>query len=284
MRWHADGENSSLFRHMEPVQRPTKHGKIMRSPTRTGPVKSSPLGHNAQLNLLATQFNMTNMPLHTDLQFAKELQELKDRLLAMGGRCETMIDEAIHALEERDIELARSVMKADKQMNRDELEIDELVVRILALRNPVGRDLRFAMTSSKVVIDLERIGDEAVNFSERLVELIEAGPLPAPASDLPEMGRLANKMLRDALDAFVTEDAKKALTVRAQDDPVDEYYGQILRAAERYMTEEPNRIRQGMNLASCAKYLERIADHATNIAEMVVFLVRGEDVRHPKNQ
>jgi phosphate transport system protein len=220
------------------------------------------------------------MPAHTDHQFEAELQELKDRLLAMGGRCEKMMHGAIRAFEELDEGAARDVMRADKQMNADELAIDELVVRILALRNPVGRDLRFAITATKVVTDLERIGDEAVNFAERVLELIQDGPMPGVARTLPEMARLASHMLKDALDSFVGEDAKKAMTVRVQDDPVDEHYGKILREIERYMEAEPANVRSGMRIASCAKYLERIADHATNIAEMVVFLARGEDVRH----
>lgn len=220
------------------------------------------------------------MPAHTDHQFEAELQELKDRVLAMGGRCERMMHGAIRAFETRDDVAAREVMRADRQMNADELAIDELVVRILALRNPVGRDLRFAMTATKVVIDLERIGDEMVNFAERVIELIEAGPMPEAAGELPEMAGLANAMLKDALDAFVGEDAKKAMTVRGQDDAVDDLYGKMLRESERYMEQAPENVRAGMRIASCAKYLERIADHATNIAEMVVFLARGEDVRH----
>lgn len=220
------------------------------------------------------------MPAHTDHQFEAELQELKDRLLAMGGRCEKMMHGAIRAFEEQDEAVAREVMKADKEMNADELAIDDLVIRILALRNPFGRDLRFAMMATKVVTDLERIGDEAVNFAERVIELIQDGPMPDVACALPEMARLANRMLQDALDSFVSEDAKKAMTVRAQDDPVDDHYGEILREVERYMEADPKNVRPGMRIASCAKYLERIADHATNIAEMVVFLARGEDVRH----
>jgi len=129
------------------------------------------------------------MPAHTDHQFEAELQELKDRLLAMGGRCEKMMHGAIRAFEEQDEAAAREVMRADKQMNADELAIDELVVRILALRNPVGRDLRFAMTATKVVTDLERIGDETVNFAERVIEMIQSGPMPELARALPELSQ-----------------------------------------------------------------------------------------------
>ena len=132
----------------------------------------------------------------------------------------------------------------------------------------------------KVVIDLERIGDEAVNLAERIGEMISELDVVPPSSEIPEMARLANVMLHDALDAFVAEDAERALEVRKQDDAVDEIYGRTLRSSMEYMVGHPERIRAGMRVCSCAKYIERIADHATNIAEMVVFMVRGEDVRH----
>src|SRR5690606_34045544 len=119
-------------------------------------------------------------------------------------------------------------------MNADELDVDEMAVRVLALRNPVGRDLRFIVTAVKVVVDLERIGDEAVNFAERLSEMMQDQPVPPPAEDLPEMAQRANAMLHDALDAFVAEDADKALSVRLQDDAVDAIYGRVLRSCVAY--------------------------------------------------
>lgn len=222
----------------------------------------------------------TAMPAHTNHEFEAELHELKDRLLAMGGRCEQMIANAVRAFQDRDLKLAQQVMHTDREMNVDEMQVDDMAVRILALRQPVGRDLRFAIMAVKAVTDLERIGDEAVNLSERVSEMIENADTPVPAADIPEMARLASAMLHDALDAFVEEDADRALAVLDRDDAVDAIYGKLLRSSIAYMEQDSSRISSGMRVTSCAKYLERIADHATNIAEMVVYLVRGVDVRH----
>ena len=218
---------------------------------------------------------------HTHQEFEAELRNLKDRLLAMGGRCEQMIANAVRAFEDRDAALAREVMEADRNMDEDEVVVDELAVRVLALRQPVGRDLRFAVAAVKASTDLERIGDEAVNIAERVIEMEPADRLSPPGSMLPEMARRAGAMLRDALNAFVEEDANKAREVFEQDDAVDDLYGEVMRLCLDYM-KDPSRIADGMRICNCAKYLERIADHATNIAEMVIFMVEGRDVRHGK--
>ncbi len=220
------------------------------------------------------------MNVHTSQQYEAELRALKDRLLAMGGRCESLLRQATAALERQDPALAEAVARTDHEINSDELAIDDLAVRILALRQPVGRDLRFLMTALKVVTDLERIGDEAVNIAERAGELSREVKLPPTASRLGEMADGAAAMLHDALDAFVEEDAERAERVLASDDAVDELYGQTMRATFAYITANPEKVRPAMAVASCAKYVERIADHATNIAEMVVYMVRGVDVRH----
>lgn len=220
------------------------------------------------------------MRTHTHQEFEAELRNLKDRLLAMGGRCEQMMSTAVRAFEDRDEALANEVMEADRTMNEDELAADELAMRILALRQPVGRDLRFAVAAFKASTDLERIGDEAVNIAERAVEMEPAERLSPPGSKLPEMARRAGAMLRDALNALVEEDAAKAQSVFEQDDAVDELYSEVLSMCLDYMKDDPSRIPDGMRICNCAKYLERIADHATNIAEMVIFLVEGRDVRH----
>jgi len=218
---------------------------------------------------------------HTLQEFEAELRNLKDRLLAMGGRCEQMIATAVRAFEDRDEALAREVMEADRSMDEDEVAIDELAVRILALRQPVGRDLRFAVAAVKASTDLERIGDEAVNIAERAIEMEPAGRLSLPGSKLPEMAQRAGAMLRDALNAFVEEDANKAREVFEQDDAVDDLYTEVMGLCLDYMKDH-SRIADGMRICNCAKYLERIADHATNIAEMVIFMVEGRDVRHGK--
>lgn len=220
---------------------------------------------------------------HTHQEFEAELRRLKDRLLAMGGRCEQMMSSAVRAFEDRDEALAREVMAMDRAMDEDEVVVDDLAVRILALRQPVGRDLRFSVAAVKASTDLERIGDEAVNIAERAIEMEREGGLSKPAEKLPEMAQRAAAMLRDALNAFVDEDANKAREVFTQDDAVDDLYGDAMRLCLDYM-KDPSRIGDGMRICNCAKYLERIADHATNIAEMVIFMVEGRDVRHGMGQ
>ena len=216
----------------------------------------------------------------TSHEYASELRALKDRLLTMGGRCESLILRAMLAIEQHDGDLANLVESTDHEVNADELAVDELAVRILALRQPVGRDLRFLITALKVVTDLERIGDEAVNIAERAKELAENTRMPNTVTMLPPAANNALSMLRDALDAFVDEDAEKARNVLLRDDEVDAQYGEIMRASMKYMAEHSDEIKPAMSVASCAKYIERIADHATNISEMVVYMVNGEDVRH----
>jgi phosphate transport system protein len=220
------------------------------------------------------------MRAHTSHEFEQELEQLKDRLLAMGGRCERMIAMAMDALETQDTQRARQVAELDRLTDRDELAADDLAVRIVALRQPVGRDLRFILMAIKVVTDLERIGDEAVNLAERAGELAHRDALPDPHAALPAMARAAQGMLHDALDAFVAEDADQAWEVCERDDEVDAAYGRVLAQCAEFIRAHPDRAEGGMRVAACAKYFERIADHATNIAEMVVYLVRGVDVRH----
>lgn len=220
------------------------------------------------------------MRTHTHQEFEAELRKLKDRLLGMGGRCEQMISLAVRAFEDRDEALANEVMEADRRMNADEVAVDDLAVRILALRQPVGRDLRFAVAAIKASTDLERIGDEAVNIAERAVEMQPVDRLSTPGSRLPEMAQRAGAMLRDALNALVEEDPGKARHVFTQDDAVDAIYGEIMQLCLEYMSNDTARIPDGMRICNCAKYIERIADHATNIAEMVIFTVEGRDVRH----
>jgi len=222
---------------------------------------------------------------HTSQQYEAELQALKDRILTMGGRCEDLLRRALKALEKNDVSLAQEVERTDREINRDELAVDDLAVRILALRQPVGRDLRFLLTALKVVVDLERIGDEAVNVAERVTEL--AQDVGRPGIEIGELNRMAQlsiEMLHQALDAYVEEDADKARSVLLRDDEVDASYGQMLQVSMAFMGKHPDRIAAGMAVASCAKYIERIADHSTNIAEMVVYMVRGIDVRHRGNR
>jgi phosphate transport system protein len=216
---------------------------------------------------------------HIVKRYDDELEDLKKQILEMGGMVERMIATAMRALTERDATLAREVLEADNAVNRREISIDALAVRLLALRQPAARDLRLIATAMKINTDLERIGDTAVNMSERALELLEE-PQLKPYVDLPRMGELARNMLKNALDAFVEGDVVKAQAVRDSDDEIDDLYKQIHTELVAYMQRDPQAVNRGLKLIFIAKYLERIADHATNLAEMVTYLIRGDDVRH----
>ncbi len=217
---------------------------------------------------------------HTSREYEAELQKLRDRLLLMGAKVEEIIKGSMQALLERDSDLAKRMIQADRRINQLEVAIDQMCLQILARRQPVASDLRFITIAMKLVTDLERIGDQAVNLSERVVELNEEPPLK-PYVDLPRMAEEAQQMVHNALDAFVEGDADKADEVIKQDTIVDAYYMQIFRELLTYMMEDARNIARATRLQSIAKYLERIGDHATNVAEMVIFYVRGKDVRHP---
>lgn len=216
---------------------------------------------------------------HTSHDFEAELRELRGNLLAMGARCERAVHEAVRAFLDRDPEHAQEVLRLDERIDRDEMEIDDLAVRVLALRQPVAYDLRFLTTTLKFVTDLERIGDEAVNIAERVREIAGVQPLP-PHPEIARMAAIAESMLREALDAFVEGDTQRAEAVLARDDEVDQLYGSTLRQSFAWMRDHPTEIPAAQSVVSVAKYLERVADHATNLAEHVVFMVRGDDVRH----
>ena len=220
---------------------------------------------------------------HTSRDFEAELRELRATLLAMGARCERSLQLAIKAYVEDAPDLAREVIEIDRRINRDEMESDELALRIIALRQPVAYDLRLITTALKLVTDLERIGDEAVNIAERAAEDRDGEQKRAPSDILRKMALLAEQMLRDALDAFVESDVERANRVREADDAVDDLYGEALRQMMDFMARFPDKIPSAVRAMSVAKYLERIADHATNIAEEVIFMVDGQDVRHRSN-
>jgi phosphate transport system protein len=218
---------------------------------------------------------------HTDQKFDAQLRELKDRLLAMGGRCEQLIAGAMRAIEEGDAALASELEEADRRINADELAVDNLAVRILARRQPVGRDLRLLVTALKIVVALERIGDEAVNVAERANLLaIQIDGLSEAKALLLEMGKKGAEMLKRVLDAFVAENPDEADRVLEMDDDVDHLYQKVVALTTSFMTAHPDQAHLGMGVARTGKYLERIADLCTNVAEMVVFMVRGIDVRH----
>ncbi len=219
------------------------------------------------------------MTTHTDRQYEEELAALRELILTMGGLVEKQITNAIRALVDRNQPLAQATVAKDAEVNRLDVEIDELCIRLLALRQPAGRDLRFITTTLKITTDLERIGDRAVSISERALELASEPPLK-PYIDVPRMAEISGAMLRRSLDAFVREDAELALEVCRSDDEVDKLNGKIFRELLSYMIEDPHAITRAMRILFVSKYLERIADHATNIAEMVVFMVKGKSIRH----
>jgi phosphate transport system protein len=216
---------------------------------------------------------------HTSRDFEAELRELRANTLAMGARCERSLRIALDAFWQDSGELANEVKELDRLIDRDEMEIDALVLRILALRQPVAYDLRVLATALKLVTDLERIGDEAVNIAERAEEG-QGSAKDLARANLKTMAEQAQQMLRDALDAFVEGDVTRAEQVRTGDDAVDDLYGQTLRDMMDFMQGHLDQIPQAIRVIKVAKYLERVADHATNIAEEVIFMVRGEDVRH----
>jgi phosphate transport system protein len=220
---------------------------------------------------------------HTDQEFEQELRHLREQLLLMGSHVEGIISASLRALVERDSELAQRTIEADRVVDRLEIEIDGLCLQILARRQPVASDLRFVTMVLKAVTDLERMGDLGVNISERVVELNNETPLK-PYVDLPRMADETQMMLREALDAFVAKDADRARRVIARDQIIDDLYAQIFRELLTYMMEESKNVYRATRLQSIAKYLERIADHATNLAELVVFMVKGSDIRHPDSR
>jgi phosphate transport system protein len=220
---------------------------------------------------------------HTNREYEQELRRLREQLLLMGAKVEEIIRGSIRALVERETAVAEQMIAFDKKINQLELEIDELCMQILARRQPVASDLRFITMALKLVTDLERIGDLGVNICERVVELNAEPPLK-PYVDMPNMAREVQEMLHEALDAFVAADADRAQRVIVRDRNVDAYYTQIFRELLTYMMEDPRNIFRATRLQSIAKYLERIGDHVTNLGEMVVFMVKGKDIRHGGRQ
>ncbi len=220
------------------------------------------------------------MTTHTDKAYEAELRSLRDRLLEMGGLVQRAIASSVRAITERDTALAEQVKASDREINRREVEIDSACRRILALRQPAASDLRFITTALKIVVDLERMGDLAVNVAERALDLSQA-PQLGPMHELAKLADLAEAQLKKALDAFVTGDVVRAEEVMRGDDLIDALYLKIFNDMLALMMEDSRNIRRATALMFAAKHLERFGDHAMNLAEMVVFMVRGQDVRHP---
>lgn len=213
--------------------------------------------------------------------FDEELRELKEKILFEGELVQKGVRDAIAALLGRDSDLARKVIADDDLINTKEVEVDEFCLKLLALRQPAARDLRFINTAIKINYDLERMGDIAVNICERVLELNQESQLK-PYIDIPNISEITQTMLKESLDAFVREDLELAWKVTRDDEKVDQLTEQIFRELLTYMSEDLKTISRATRLLFITKYLERMADHAVNIAELVIFLVEGKIVRHLK--
>lgn len=211
--------------------------------------------------------------------FDDELQLLKEKLLRMGSLVEDAVKNSIIALVERDNTLAELVIDNDRLVNTLDVEIDEESIRLIARRQPMATDLRFITMAMKITTDMERMGDLAVNIAERALEL-NTEPVLKPYIDIPKMREIAQGMIRDALNAFVKKDKKLAMDVIMRDDAVDDLKHQVLQELAVFMAQDPSTVSRAMKISFVAQYLERIADHATNIAEMVIYFVDGKIIRH----
>ncbi len=215
---------------------------------------------------------------HTSSEFESELQELRRLLLELGAKVEMMMAKSVESLTRRDSHIARGVIEEDQDVNTLEMDVNDLCVQMVALRQPTAVDLRFITTGLKIASDLERVGDLAVNVCERALELNEEPPLK-PYIELPRMAHASSQMLRESLDSFIKEDVGLARKVIASDDEVDDMNEELFRELLTYMFDNPRNISRATRLTFISKYMERIADHATNIAEAVIFMVEGRNPR-----
>jgi phosphate transport system protein len=211
--------------------------------------------------------------------FEADLQALKNRLLGMGALVEERVHQAVQSLMERRQDLADQVASGDRDVNDLQIEIDDRALKLLALQQPMATDLRLITSAIKINADLERIGDQAVNIAENVLKLLPHPPLRA-ILNITRMAEIAEQMTRDSLDSFVKKDAALARSVLARDDEVDQLKDHVFRVLLTYMMADPGTIERALGLILISRNLERIADHATNIAEDVIFLVEAKDVRH----
>jgi phosphate transport system protein len=211
--------------------------------------------------------------------YREELGVLRETVLRMGGLVEQMTHRAIQALVERKTEMLAEVTAMETQVNQLHIDIDEICLEMIALRQPTATDLRFIAAAMKINTDMERIGDQAINITERAEHLLTVPPVK-PLIDIPRMAEIAKEMLRDALDAFVNGNDALALETIRKDDLVDQLKDQVFRELLTYMMADPTTIPRALDLILVSRHLERIADHATNICEDVIFMIQGKDIRH----
>jgi len=215
----------------------------------------------------------------TRTRFHQGLDDLKQKLLAMGGMAEQAVERAVRAYQTRELELCQIVLRDESKINAAERDVDEMSIDLLAMQQPMAIDLRFIVACIKINADLERVGDQAVNIAERVMDLIMR-PDPGLNVDIPRMAQMSISMVRDALNAFLTADVDLAQSVLERDDLVDNMNREIFEAVDTAMAKSAGMHRNLLDTLIVARNLERVADHATNIAEDVIFWVRGADVRH----
>ena len=211
--------------------------------------------------------------------FEEKIQELLQRLLLMGRLAESMIQTALRVLIERNEGLSAEVIEKEKEVNDLQIEIDDSAVKLTALQQPVGADVRFLFMASRIATELERIGDQAINIIQKAPTVLKS-PSLKPLVDLPMMGEIAEKMVRDSLEALVNRDCSLASLVLEEEKKVDDYRDKIFRILLTYMMADPGTIERSLALILISRHLERVGDHATNIAEEVIYLVEGREVRH----
>jgi len=219
---------------------------------------------------------------HISKQFNAELEEIRNQVLAMGGLVEQQLVDAVRALSEGDSQLGKDVAARDYRVNAAEVNLDEECSRILALRQPTATDLRLVVAVIKTITDLERIGDEAKKIAKMGTKLADQDRPTSGYREVHHLGNSVQKMLRDALDAFARMDAEAAVKVVQQDPDIDEEYNAVMRQCMTFMMEDPRTISRVLNVMWALRALERIGDHAANMAEYVIYLVQGKDVRHTK--
>jgi len=219
------------------------------------------------------------MKTHTSSQYERDLKDVKENLVYLGALVEKAIHDAVKALLDRDSDLARKTIEGDRAIDRLDEDIEEKCITLLALRQPIARDLRFITTAIKINGHLERIGDMAVTIAKRAIALNEE-PQLKPYIDLPRMGEISERMIRNSLDALIQEDVSLANRVRREDDIIDQLNEQIFRELLTFIMEDPKTTHRALLIMQISKNLERISDHAKSIADMVVFLVTGRNVRH----
>jgi phosphate transport system protein len=211
--------------------------------------------------------------------YPEQLAELRELVLRMGGLVEQMTRRVVQSLVERNLGILVEVREMESKVNQLHVEIDEACLELIALRQPAAVDLRFITAAMKIIVDMERIGDQAINIVERAESLLAVPPLK-PLIDIPRMADIAQEMLKASLDAYVNGDAELAYGTILKDDEVDQLKDQVFRELLTFMMSDPTTIPRAMDLILVSRHLERIADHATNICEDVIFMVKGKDVRH----